>query len=109
MKHERGCPVEIVYANPVSGAVTPTALARLAPHPHAAALFMDFVLSEEGQKIIVESGRVPTRKGVKAKYEEISNLYEKGVPIVFVTPEDAERWEKVSSRLVNEVLIRKQK
>ena len=109
MKHERGCPVEIVYANPVSGAVTPTALARLAPYPHAAALFMDFVLSEEGQKIIVESGRVPTRKGVKAKYEGISNLYEKGVPIVFVTPEDAERWEKVSSRLVNEVLIRKQK
>ncbi len=109
MKHERGCPVGIIYANPVSGSVTPVALAHQAPRPHAAALFMDFVLTEEGQKIVVESGRIPTRKGVKAKYEEVSNLEEKGVPIVFVTPEDAEKWEQVSSRLVNEVIIRKQR
>jgi ABC-type Fe3+ transport system substrate-binding protein len=43
------------------GSVTPVALVWLAYHPHAAMLFMDFVLSEEGQKTVVVSGRIPTR------------------------------------------------
>jgi iron(III) transport system substrate-binding protein len=100
MKREKGCPVDVNYANPVSASITPLSLARQAPHPYVAALFVDFVLSEEGQEIIVETGRIPTRKGVKAKYEEVSNLEGKGVPVVIVTPEDGEKWQSVSNRLV---------
>ena len=40
----------------------PTAAAafRRAPHPHAAVLFMDFLLSEEGQKILADRNVVPS-------------------------------------------------
>lgn len=100
----KGCPIDIIYADPISGAGTPAALARTAAHPHAAALFMDFILSEEGQKVIADSGRIPSRKGVKAKYEEISHLEEKGVSVVITTPEDEEKWRGVVSRLINEIL-----
>jgi len=34
-------------------------VAAKAPHPNAAKLFVDFMLSEEGQRIIASFGRVP--------------------------------------------------
>lgn len=103
LKH-KGCPVEIIYANPVSGSGTPIALARTARHPNTAVLFMDFVFSEEGQKVIADTGRIPTRKGIKAKYEEISQLEDKGLPIVIITPEDEEKWRDVVLKFTNEIL-----
>ena len=45
-----------------------------APHPHAAALFVDFVLSAEGAKILAGTGRVPRRKGARSIYDELANL-----------------------------------
>jgi iron(III) transport system substrate-binding protein len=51
-----------------------------APHPNAARLFTDYLLSAEGQELIgVQLGRVPSRKGVKLKYPRMSieghNIY----------------------------------
>jgi len=46
---------EIVPVYPTDGVpmvVAPIAILRRAPHPHAAALFLDFALSEEGQKLL---------------------------------------------------------
>ncbi len=65
MKREKGCPVDVIYAKRVSGSITPVALAKQPPHPYAAALFIDFVLGEEGQMILVDSGRIPARRGVR--------------------------------------------
>ena len=39
-------------------------VARKAPHPHAAVLFYDFELSEEGQKILAARDFVPTSKKI---------------------------------------------
>jgi ABC-type Fe3+ transport system substrate-binding protein len=46
-------------------------LARRAPHPHAAALFIDWALSDEGQSVITTFGRVVARKGVKQRFPEL--------------------------------------
>jgi len=46
-------------------------LARHAPHPHAAALFYDWALPEEGQSMITTFGRVVARKGVKQRFPEL--------------------------------------
>ncbi len=44
-------------------------LAKRAPHPYAAILFIDWALSQEGQSIIgQELGRTPVRKGMRSKY-----------------------------------------
>jgi len=40
-------------------------LARRAPHPYAAALLIDWTLSEEGQSMIASFGYVVARRGVK--------------------------------------------
>ena len=41
------------------------------PHPHAAILFAEWVLSEEGQtQLAVNLGKGTAMKGVKSKYQE---------------------------------------
>jgi ABC-type Fe3+ transport system substrate-binding protein len=46
-------------------------LARHAPHPHAAQLFIDWALSAEAQSIITSFGRVVARKGVTQRFPEL--------------------------------------
>ena len=46
-------------------------VAKKAPHPHAALLFTDWTLSEEGQKVLaVELGKGSAMKGLPVKYKE---------------------------------------
>ena len=51
---------------------------RRAPHPHAAVLFYDFELSEEGQKIFAEREFVPTSRKIDTPLNKI--------PMTFVDP-----------------------
>ena len=44
-----------------------------APHPNAARVFIDYLLSLEGQQLIGgQFGLVPSRKGVKLKYPRMA-------------------------------------
>ena len=60
----RGAPVDGVLLPP--GFALPTGIAVFAksPHPNAAALFMDFYLTD-GQRILAKRGNVPTNRAVK--------------------------------------------
>ena len=60
-----GAPVEAVFAAPVVAMPTAVAAFKRAPHPHAAVLFMDFLLSEEGQKILAARNMVPANTKVQ--------------------------------------------
>jgi iron(III) transport system substrate-binding protein len=73
---KRGAPVESIAAPPVISRLTPIALGRYAPHPNVGKLFIDFSLSEEGQKILRSFGRSSSRKGV-----EPDELQKKGVKL----------------------------
>lgn len=42
-------------------------LAQGAPHPHAAALFIDYLLSEDGQRVIVSTNRMAANSRVRSK------------------------------------------
>ena len=46
-------------------------VARRAPHPHAAVLFYDFELSEEGQRIIADREFVPTSRKVDTPLNKV--------------------------------------
>jgi iron(III) transport system substrate-binding protein len=61
----QGAPVEIVYLPPPVGLPTGVGLFRRTTHPHAALLFIDFMLTD-GQKILSEREAVPTNPKVKA-------------------------------------------
>jgi len=59
----KGAPVEWVKSfEPIVVSLHPVAIAADAPHPEAARLFVDFLLSEEGQSLIRASGRISPRR-----------------------------------------------
>ena len=71
---ERGArTIDWLWLEPAIAELHPTAVMANAPHPNAARLFTDYLLSPEGQELIgVQFGRVPSRKGVKLKYPRMS-------------------------------------
>ena len=55
-----GGPTDYFGLDPVTIFFGSVAVSAQAPHPHAAVLFMDFLLSEEGQKILADRNVVPS-------------------------------------------------
>jgi iron(III) transport system substrate-binding protein len=60
----RGAPIAWNVPGPVPVTDTSVALALKAPHPHAAMLLIDFLLSKEGQGIYRDLGYAPSRSGM---------------------------------------------
>src|SRR5262245_27754840 len=81
----RGAPVDQVILDPYFAQANKLMLARHAPHPHAAALFMDWSLSE-GQTMITTFGRVVARKGVKQRFPELVEKESLLVDVDFIGP-----------------------
>jgi iron(III) transport system substrate-binding protein len=104
---QNGCPATIVFANPTPAVIGGNyAIYANTSHPHAAALFIDFALSAEGSKILAATGRVHRRKGMKSFYEELSDLDERGVPLLVITPEQTEEVRKPMEKIMRELLVR---
>jgi len=61
----RGAPIDWLPLEPSVTQVNPIMLAAKAPHPNAARLFYDFVLSKEGQEMLRGFQRIPVRKDVE--------------------------------------------
>src|SRR5262245_12623271 len=103
---ENGCPAAIVFPNPtpahISGAI---GIYVNALRPHAAALFVDFIKSPEGAKILASTGRISGRKGMKSFYEELSHLEERGIPLLVVTPEQSEQVAKPMEKIMKDILV----
>jgi iron(III) transport system substrate-binding protein len=70
----KGAPVDWVAQDPVFTKFQPIGIGSKAAHPNTAKLFVDFMLGEEGQKIIASFGRVPTRRGVPTTAQGIDKL-----------------------------------
>jgi iron(III) transport system substrate-binding protein len=81
---EKGAPIDYRLLDPYPGEPNGLALMRRSAHPHAAILFIDWMLSEEGQTVLAQQvPRMTLRKGIKqiARHQE---LYKK--EFVFVNP-----------------------
>jgi iron(III) transport system substrate-binding protein len=71
-----GAPLAWIAPGPVPVTDTSTALASKAPHPHAAMLFIDFLMSKEGQSMYLKLGYSPARNGMAdPKLPPIEKLY----------------------------------
>ena len=67
---EQGAPVDwVTTLDPITASLHPIGIAAKAPHPNAARLFIDFLLSKEGQQVVLAIGRTPARPGVDTKME----------------------------------------
>jgi len=92
---DRGAPVAIEFLQPVVSKAQGLLLAKRSPHPHAAALFIDWALSEEGQTFIgIDLVRSPVRAGAKQKYAILGTPKTKAITPDFLG-RDFERYSKL--------------
>jgi iron(III) transport system substrate-binding protein len=63
-KMEKGATIKIVYPPEMLVIPSPIAIFKGTPNEDAAKLFVDFVLSKEGQAIIASEGTLPVRTGI---------------------------------------------
>ena len=61
-----GAPVDWQPLEPVTATINSIGLAKNAPHPHAAMLFLDFVLSKKGQKVFQAANYLPAHPEIPA-------------------------------------------
>ena len=61
----KGAPLDWFVIPPAIARANGLALARGAPHPHAALLYYDFMIGEAGQRILAERGFVPARRALQ--------------------------------------------
>jgi ABC-type Fe3+ transport system substrate-binding protein len=81
---EKGAPIDYHLFDPYPAEPNALALMRRSSHPHAAILFIDWILSEEGQSLMAQQiPRLTLRKGVK-QIPRHQDLYRKD--FVFVNP-----------------------
>ena len=92
---KKGAPIDFVPVQPVIARPQGIGVAKDAPHPAAALLFVDFVLSPEGQKLYESMGRVPASTKVKS---ELNNF-----PFVMTDPNivlrESQKWETLWNEL----------
>lgn len=67
----KGAPVKWLKIGPVPGTAEAVGLVKGAPHPNAAKLLFDFLLSTEGQNVLKEANYLPADPNVSAKVAEL--------------------------------------
>ncbi len=87
----KGAPIDWFSIGTAIARPNGVGVARRAPHPHAAVLFYDFEIGEEGQKILAQRDFVPTSR-------KIDTLLNK-LPLKFVdarvTLDEYDKWAKL--------------
>lgn len=85
----QGAPVDwVTTLDPITVSLHPIALAAKAPHPNAAKLFIDYLLSKEGQQLVLSIGRTPSRPGIDTE------MAAKNLKLCPVPPELGEQYGK---------------
>jgi iron(III) transport system substrate-binding protein len=91
----RGAPIDWVPVQPVVARAQGIAITRHAPNPKAAAAFVDFVLSPEGQELLNSMGRVP----VSTKVRTHLNQFEYTLVDAATVLDEQDKWLKEWDRL----------
>lgn len=68
---KQGAPLAFAPSQPYFLSPSLVFMSANAPHPYTGALFVDYLLSEEGQKIVVTTNRMPANNKVKSPESQI--------------------------------------
>jgi iron(III) transport system substrate-binding protein len=91
----KGAPIDWLPVEPVVARPQGIAVARNAPNPKAARAFVEFVLSPEGQQLLVSMGRVPASTKVRTHLNDFE--YTVVDPITVLDEQD--KWSKLWDEL----------
>jgi iron(III) transport system substrate-binding protein len=99
---KKGAPVAWLKVEPIPAPFHSIGLVKNAPHPNAAKLLIDFLLSEEGQRAFAEVGYLPAMPSVPAKTAELKPEAG-GFTATFISPAtmtaNIDQWVKVKKEL----------
>lgn len=73
----KGGPVDWIPLEPAVVEIDPLMICSKAPNPNAARLFLDYLLSKEGQEMLLEFQRIPVRKDVEPKPARLFRGYQR--------------------------------
>jgi len=90
-----GAPIKWKALEPTFGRPNAVAVAKNAQRPHAAMLFVDFMLSPEGQELIHKRNRVPASTAVDTNLNKFP--FHMIDPVVVL--DEQQKWEKIWSEL----------
>ncbi|HKA45518.1 MAG TPA: extracellular solute-binding protein [Burkholderiales bacterium] len=96
----KGAPIDWVAVDPAVARPQGLAIPRNAPHPAAAVLYADFVLSPEGQKMYEDMGRPPVSTRIKSSLSNFNYTMLDPVTVL----DEADKW----SKLWDELFLKKQ-
>jgi iron(III) transport system substrate-binding protein len=91
----KGAPVQWKALQPAFGRPSAIGIARRAPHPNAAALFTEFVLSREGQEILASLNRVPSSRAVPTSL----NRFDYRLIDPAIVLDEWDKWSRLWSQL----------
>jgi len=91
----RGAPIDWVPVQPVVARAQGIGIARHAPNPKAAAAFVDFVLSPEGQELLNSMGRVPVSTRVRTHLNQFEYTLVDSTAVL----DEQDKWSKEWERL----------
>ena len=93
---QKGAPFDWFVLSPAIARANGVALARRSPHPHAALLYYDFMIGDEGQQILFKRDFVPTSR-------KIDTPLNRG-PLVIIDPklvlDESEKWAKLYDEII---------
>ncbi|MGH7845169.1 MAG: ABC transporter substrate-binding protein [Candidatus Binatia bacterium] len=75
---KENAPLDFAVMDPTLLSLTSVALPKTPPHPHAAALFYDFILSKEGQGALAAEDNIPIRDDVEIRSKDLGKRYRDG-------------------------------
>ena len=91
----RGAPVDWAPVEPVIARPQGIAVAANAPHPHAALLFLDFMLSPEAQELLAKMGRSPASRAVKTDTSNLNFVMSDAAVIL----DENDKWQQLWDKL----------
>ncbi len=74
LKYEENKPIDWARTDPIITDVQAMALSNKPKNPNAAKLLLEWLVSQDGQKAIASTGRVPASTKVPAKYPDLHNF-----------------------------------
>jgi len=99
---KKGAPVDWIKMEPATGTLSVLSIHKNAPHPNAAKLLVDFIISREGQEVFRDADYIPAHPDVAALVPTLKPK-EGNFNVHFFTPEETEdrmpEWKKVSDEL----------
>ncbi|MBI4490524.1 MAG: extracellular solute-binding protein [Deltaproteobacteria bacterium] len=83
---KKGAPIDWVAVEPAIVHAVLGGISKNTPHPNAAKLFMDYLLSEEGQRVYLSEDNQPARRGLYAPW------FPKGIKLHLNNPEMGDKF-----------------